>query len=329
MEKKNIILVITLLIITISGCKTSNLPKHKKHNQIDTFIEINGLKIPTLSDDKKFYRDTKVFKKDRKNSIDYGVASKIYKKNDNGYDNSSYRKATENFLIVSSDGKSYEDIVYDKSNLYYNKYDIKRYNFKDGILQSVGNYWMIYRDLKEEILITEKPTKQLINKLTSNCQYFPNGQLKSFSIYFGNLINDTNSTGLFNAGNECYIGTWYKFNESGEIIQTIDFEKDYKTSFLDIFLISRKKINELKGNTAIKFSRYLPSFKRNKNELGSFWQLFIAENYYLIIDDATGKIIEEVKSDNYEETQKLFTKYMTPTVDYKKNLNNFFEIKLF
>jgi len=42
MEKKNIILVITLLIITISGCKTSNLPKHKKHNQIDTFIEKNG-----------------------------------------------------------------------------------------------------------------------------------------------------------------------------------------------------------------------------------------------------------------------------------------------
>jgi hypothetical protein len=330
MEKKtNGRLVFLILVITILGCKTSNLPKHKKYQQMETFIEINGLKIPTLSEDKKFFKDTKAFKNDRKNSIGSGEASEMYKENDDWQDNNdnmnSYQKATKDYLIKQPDN-TFEDIVYDKSNLYNNKYDLKRYNFKDDILKSVSNIWMIYRDLKEEVLVNEIPTKQVVNKLTSSCQYFPNAKLKSFSIYFGNLINNTNSAGLFNAGNECYIGTWYKFNESGNIIQTIDFEKNYKTNFLDIFSIARKKLNELssKGKPDL-FQRGYPGFQRNKNENGAFWQLFISPYYFMIIDDATGKVIEEVESADYDEVQKNFSKYMNPTIKYENAIKEFFQ----
>jgi hypothetical protein len=128
MEKKNKYLKTIILLVTLTfyGCKTSNLPTHKKYQQMETFIEINGLKIPTLSDDKKFFKDTKAFKNDRKNSIDSGEASKMYSKSNKSQneisnyqqsinDSKSYERATKDYLIVSENGKVYEDITYDES----------------------------------------------------------------------------------------------------------------------------------------------------------------------------------------------------------------------
>ena len=180
----------------------------------------------------------------------------------------------------------------------------------------MGRFWLWW---------TNKTSNKQINFKLS---YFPNDQLKSFSLYFDNLINNTNSAGLFKVGDVRYIGTWYTFNETGEIIKIIDFEKDYKTSFLDIFLIARKKINELISKGTYKYARHLPRFERNKNEQDAFWQLYISDNYYMIINDATGKVIEEVKSSDFDNVQKKFSKYMKPNIEYNKAINEFFEYNL-
>jgi hypothetical protein len=186
---------------------------------------------------------------------------------------------------------------------------------------------MIYLDLKEEILINDLSTKKILSHGNYTCEYYPNGQIKTFSLYLGSL-GIINKGGLNSLPNNTYIGKWYKFNEAGEVIQTIDFEKDYKTNFLDIFLIARKKINELISKGKYKYSRGFPFFERNKNELGAFWQLYISENYYMIIDDLTDKVKEEVESADYDEVQKKFSKFMKPTDDYNKAMNNFFETNI-
>ena len=332
MEKKIIRGIFIILSISTLGCKTNNLPKQKKHQQMETFIEINGLKIPTLSEDKKFFKDTKAFKNDRKNSIGYGEASKMYKKNDDWQDNNdnmnSYQKATKDFLIVSENGNVYEDITYDINDKDGCVNKMKRYTFKGDKLYSFSNQITISINLNEAIEINGKRMTKVLSGFEYSCVYFPNGQLKSYSVYNGGLRIKDDTVSFRSNGSRSYLGTWYKFNENGDVIQTIDFEKDYKTSFLDVFFVTRKKINDLTTKGKYKYNRYAPVFERNKNELGAFWQLYISENYYMIIDDETGKVIEEVESADFDEVQKKFSKYMKPTIEYNKAINEFFENNL-
>jgi hypothetical protein len=226
--------------------------------------------------------------------------------------------------------KTYEDIVkYENDkNGCLSKRTV--YNFKDGHLYTTSCGFSMLLNLKEPFETKKGKTTEIHSGLTQYCDYFPNGQLKSYRIYFGGLrIKDENIV-FSTIEPSSFMGTWYKFNESGEILQTIDFEKDYKTSFLDIFLIARKKLNELflKGKPDL-FHRGYPGFQRNKNENGAFWQLFISPYYFMIIDDATGKVIEEVESKDYDKVQKKFAKYMKPTDDYNKAMNNFFETNIY
>ena len=306
---------------------------------METFIEINGLKIPILTEDNKVFKDTKAFKNDRKNSIDSGKASKMFSKSSTNQneistyqksvnDGESYLRATKDFLIVSENGNVYEDIVKNENDK--NGCLSKRivYNFKDGHLHTTSCGFTMLLNLKEPFETKEGKTTEIHSGLTQYYEYFPNGQLKSYRIYFGGLgIKDENIV-FSTVEPSSFIGTWYKFDESGEILQTIDFEKDYKTSFLDIFIIARKKLNELYLKGGFEFHRGYPGFQRNKNENGAFWQLFIANNYYMIIDDATGKVIEEVESADFDKVQKKFSKYMKPTIEYNKAINEFFENNL-
>lgn len=337
MEKKIIRgLVFIILIISTLGCKTSNLPKHKKYQQMETFIEINGLKIPTLSEDKKSFKDTKAFKNDRKNSIDSGEAVKMFSKtsiNQNEIstyqksinDEESYRRATKDYLIKQP-GNLFEDITYDINDDDGCIYKMKRYWFKDDKLHTVGTYLTMSLNLSEPIEINGKRMTEVHSGLKYSCVYFPNGQLKSYSVYNGGMRFKDDTVGFNTDGISGYIGTWYKFDENGNIIQTIDFEKNFKTSFLDVLLITRKKLNELflKGKPDL-FHRGLPGYQRNKNENGAFWQLFISPYYFMIIDDATGKIIEEVESADHDEVQKKFSKYMNPTVEHENTIKEFFQ----
>jgi hypothetical protein len=92
-------------------------------------------------------------------------------------------------------------------------------------------------------------------------------------------------------GGAC-VGKWYEFNESGELVREIDYDKIFTFSFDDIQKFCKKKGIELKkGYVQYGFKTYIS----NCVEGGCWWKIEYLKKSDLVeiirLDGKTGKIL--------------------------------------
>ena len=124
-------------------------------------------------------------------------------------------------------------------------------------------------------------------------EYYPNGNIKSKGI----LLNELSLSDNYK------LGIWYYFNEEGQLIKTIDYDKPFTFTFNDVLAFCRReKIKLLKGN----LDEYEWGFHTTISRIFSEstgkckWMILhektsIIDLEEIVLDGKTGKVVSRTK----------------------------------
>ena len=145
-------------------------------------------------------------------------------------------------------------------------------------------------------------------------EYFPNGNIKKKSI-----LNKTDPNGQYYKE--------YEFDESGNLVKTTDYDKDYKTSFEQITIIAGKYekkygyqaktgMNDVIEDKLLWNNDYVKIWRKEYKQK-KYWLIGFNKPQYknsddkkcerlvIVVDDATGKVI---KKEHYYDWYNRFLK---------------------
>jgi len=302
---------IFIIITAFSGCKTGKAPRFKRYVMEEKFVNIKGINVPELTPDRTVFNPSKDLIKDMKNSLAMNRIKEVYGSHDN-----AYREAIKHHMIKTSyvNLKSYMyeyvkyDDTYDKPD---SKYETTSYNYTENdILDYIGEKKMQVIPLKEEIftgdLTYSEYTSEVLMEYNCAFRYYPNGQLHHYSCGVRNAKAGSRSIDFYSID----IGTECDFDESGNLLLSMNHEEGFKMDFSTLLTVVLKGRNELIEKYKINgYAVGILYIKRNKNEFGSFWivpyKLGEKRLLYRIIDDETGRVMEEFEND--ELTLKKYT----------------------
>lgn len=230
----------------------------------DDFDVIDGIPIPKLSKEKMFFKNNKRYQKFYEKKVDDNLSS--------------------------------EKIKTIEIKNQYNPINKKLY-FKNHILKHIKENYTLN-------IITP------IKLSTCNCvgynvtiNYYPNGNIKSYSIY---------SSFLDQVFFESPVGVWYRFDENGKILKKIDIEQMYKTTYNDILKRTKKTTEESELGDVIDISKVIRFVNDDGN---AYWIITYANQYSEIIDDKTGSVIDRSVEPN--SSDNLYQKYERNSIEYK------------
>lgn len=132
-------------------------------------------------------------------------------------------------------------------------------------------------------------------KYTVKLKYFTNGKIRSYEVYL---------TDIGKLNNFMDVGLWYYFDESGKTIKKVNHENIYKTSLKDIVKIYENLtdknffLNEMDDSFLYKVGQIINRFTNSVGE--SYWIINLPF-YSIIINDNTGKIIDQIPNNEREE----------------------------
>ncbi len=165
--------------------------------------------------------------------------------------------------------------------------------FYEKINDTIGRYFTVRGNRVIEILESLSETEaydfsyntDIYPKYRTIRKYYPNGQLKSFEVY-------SESIPYLLA-----VGTWYRFDQDGNLVLTIDHEKHFKSSYTNILKIAVSYARNLK--------RPIGEIYRSFDEKISYWKITLHRHanvgrplYYIIVDDETGEVLYDYSGDD-------------------------------
>ncbi len=246
--------ILQILIIILSLKANCFAQKKTIYNLKDDFDIVKGIKIPKLTKNKMYF----------KNSLEY------------------------------------------KKLLVDNKIEIKKdFNPTHKVLHfSNGNLTYIHEFYSFEIKKT-KYSKNMYVSYQVILDYFPNGNLKSYTVY---------CNGLGYSNLDMCVGHWFKFDENSKLLKSVDFNKMYNTTFKDILKFNDKVMDEELKNSIYNSASGIGRILRFTNEDKKSYWIISYTKYSEIIDDKNWKVIE--KSAVLDRNELLYNKYSKNTAEY-------------
>jgi len=295
-KKLKITVLLFTLLIAISSCKSSKIIDKEKINLMkdDEFVYINGLKIPVLSEDKKVFKETPAFKKAKKKILEpneelYREFREEYEKlkaeNKNlKYD--EFRKIKRRKHFISTDN------IIDENNLRFiderEDGSTREYSYRDGRIR-------FYKEtFPQETDIIDLYGNRITLYFRTCLEYYPNGNIKSYAVQLNSNHMMSGTRYIRNLN----VGTWYLFDEQGNITKRIDIENLFETKLSEIFDYVFNSGDLLLVRKDGTVSTRLFCVSRKFSSKGNEWSIKIhtGTNYvwYIYIDDKTGKETERI-----------------------------------
>ncbi|MET3025558.1 hypothetical protein ABXT06_02665 [Flavobacterium sp. UW10123] len=117
--------------------------------------------------------------------------------------------------------------------------------------------------------------------------YYKNGNIKIKGVGFN--------------GNGFHVGTWYEFDESGNVIKETDYDKPYQFTFEEIVKFCENEKIPLQKGPILQSTGYHTVIRRNFNSEGSWWQIEWLKKPNTIeiitLDGNTGKVLKRQEAE--------------------------------
>lgn len=315
-------IAILVIVIGFSACKTGKAPTFKKYVMKESLINIKGLNVPDLNNDRMVFRLDKSLEHDMKNSLESKRIEEVY-----GNTANPYKEAVKHHLIKSTavnvKSYSYEEVKYDQTyNKSSNKHDITYYYYdEDDTLNFIQETKMQVIHLEENISTGNASNSEYANEalveFTCVFNYYPNGKIRHYSCILRKATAGSKVIDLPTMP----IGTEHHYDTLGNLKVSFDHEEGFKMEFSTVLTIALRGRNEIINKYKVVHDGVgILYITRNKNEHGSFWiipyQIGSKRLLYRIIDDRTGQI-----KDEFEANEQLLQKYSKKTEDYINKIN--------
>ena len=213
------------------------------------------------------------------------------------------------------------DIKPNFANSEFEKFDFTKLK---KIIYNDGTYTYETKQIKQE---DSTKIKIIANSLTAQVEFkYYKGWFNFYKIFYRNgnvknkfVTNKTESNGLYFKE--------YEFDESGNLVKTTDYDKDYKTSFEQITIIAGKYgkkygyqaktgMNDVIEDKLLWNNDYVKIWRKEYKQK-KYWLIGFNKPQYknsddkkcerlvVVVDDATGKVI---KKEHYYDWYNRFLK---------------------
>lgn len=272
MKEKTVKLILSIVLIAFSGYMAAQSPKYKSYVPEEKMVNIKGINVPELTDDRIVFKLPMALKRDIKNSILASDISKIYGKQDSA----AYYAGKERLIRNKTlDPKSftYEDRQRrGKCDKRFSILDNISYRFTDSfILEFINGIKMQCLALEGENNAGSPFYPEYIDEALIQYSYifiyFPNGQLHH---YGRNIKSVRLGSNIFIDFWSMPIGSEYDYADSGELLFSIDHEQGFEMDFSTLLTNVLKSRIEIIKKYNIDRNVRVPEIKRNRNELGKF-----------------------------------------------------------
>jgi len=288
--------------LTVSSQTGKEVDKSKINLFKNKFKEINGLKIPVLTEDKKVFVETPTFKEALKKVVDFKDFIKNF--DSKKFSNSSerekeYKKESNNLFFNHLVYNNYsKNIITDKRSdgsefIYYYNDDRTINHIKQKFIQKTDIIGRFGHKVELEY--------------TVSMVYYPNGKLKEYRI----VANSMPDNFLW----DLKVGKWFWFDEDGKIIKKIDIEKHYNVKLSDIidFALNCEEAIWKERDLIMPFR--IDRVINIKNPEVFEWHLRtfcctdISDEYrtYFYFNGKTGKVL--LKTESYSENREYLSKF--------------------
>ena len=139
------------------------------------------------------------------------------------------------------------------------------------------------------------------NKTNISYKFTPNNSLfKIVKVYYLNNIIQTKGITLNLPWSTFLKGTWYEFDEKGNLINEVDYDKPYKFSFEDILKFCEKEGIPLTKGPVLQSTGFHTTITRRMEKEKPIWEIewlkkpSLVEN--IILDGISGKEISRKES---------------------------------
>ncbi|REC46839.1 toxin-antitoxin system YwqK family antitoxin [Chryseobacterium pennipullorum] len=187
-------------------------------------------------------------------------------------------------IVVSCKSQNKKDILPSVDNK-FEKFDSNKIKDSDVLREflSNGNYIEINAaNSGKYYQETFKDSYYMISK-----SYYPNGNIKSKGAGFN--------------GDGFQIGKWYEFDEKGNLIKEVDYDKPYKFTFEDILMFCEKEGISLTKGPVLQSTGFHTTIIRRVEKEKPVWVIEWRKKSNVLetitLDGTTGKVISRRDSE--------------------------------